>query len=477
MGLIAIIKVFLNPNSKLNNLSEEEKAANTKEFYEAIQTYKKEFYINGESEAKRRLRKRLKDKGTIYSSKDLKCEIDKIEKVYEFSYDETKTLAELFLTNDITLDKIIKTYARTKQRAGIQLGSFDINPICAICKILNINVDEGKVKRELKKYKDANLNKVSNKTNSKKNIKSNTILKDNLNNSTDLKGNLKNDVINGLKEVEGSILKDEIYPLLEKFIITNTQEFDNEKMTLQEYMGKIDDLIEFLKHKKLIEHAKNIDTLYLKHILEQKKWTIYEEKLKAELNLTNGETKDEIISKYINYYGSNCTNSIKVGTLSKMLKIQKSEALLLVKKEQLNISKEYKMKKFEEELFGNKIVTLKDIDKFNGYEFEDFLASLYKSLGFEVEQTSYSGDYGADLIIKNNHKKTAVQAKNYSGNVGLEAVQQALSGKNYYKCDSALVVTNSYFTRQAKELAASSQVELIDRDKLNDILEKGISCY
>lgn len=139
-----------------------------------------------------------------------------------------------------------------------------------------------------------------------------------------------------------------------------------------------------------------------------------------------------------------------------------------------DVIKEYKINKLQEGLSGDYIVTIEDVDTLNGYEFEDFLGKLFKNLGYNVHNTSYSGDFGADLIIEKNNRKIAIQAKNYSGNVGLEAVQQALSGKSYYKCNEAMVITNSYFTRQAIELAGTSGVDLVNRDKLKDIIDRKI---
>jgi len=33
-------------------------------------------------------------------------------------------------------------------------------------------------------------------------------------------------------------------------------------------------------------------------------------------------------------------------------------------------------------------------------DFEGFIAQLFSDLGFDVEQTPYSGDFGADLIVR-----------------------------------------------------------------------------
>lgn len=102
-----------------------------------------------------------------------------------------------------------------------------------------------------------------------------------------------------------------------------------------------------------------------------------------------------------------------------------------------------------------------------GIEFEEFLKAHFQSLGYRVTLTQASHDYGADLILKDrNGEKTAVQAKKYSGKVGIKAVQEISGAVGYYGADKAIVVTNSYFTSSAVQLAKSNAVELWDRNQL-----------
>lgn len=107
-----------------------------------------------------------------------------------------------------------------------------------------------------------------------------------------------------------------------------------------------------------------------------------------------------------------------------------------------------------------------DIDYFNGKEFEQYLEVLFKKLGYQVHRTPYQGDFGADLVLQRGNEKTVVQAKRYNRKVGVKAVQEAVASKDYYRCDKAMVVTNSYFSRQAEALAKANRVELWDRDTL-----------
>ncbi|OME75934.1 hypothetical protein BK120_30180 [Paenibacillus sp. FSL A5-0031] len=110
------------------------------------------------------------------------------------------------------------------------------------------------------------------------------------------------------------------------------------------------------------------------------------------------------------------------------------------------------------------------IDKMEGRQFEKYLGHLFKAHGYVVEVTQASGDYGADLIILKAGKKIVVQAKRYSKNVGLKAVQEVHTALNHYGASEAWVVTNSDYTEQAYTLAKSNGVRLIMRQQLIELI-------
>ena len=101
-------------------------------------------------------------------------------------------------------------------------------------------------------------------------------------------------------------------------------------------------------------------------------------------------------------------------------------------------------------------------------DFEDFISQLFRDNNYEVKQTKYIGDYGADMIIKKNNRRFAVQVKRYdkTHKVGVKEVNQVLGGKSYYNCNGAIIITTSSFTKQAKNLAGKTGVELWDWNKL-----------
>lgn len=106
------------------------------------------------------------------------------------------------------------------------------------------------------------------------------------------------------------------------------------------------------------------------------------------------------------------------------------------------------------------------IDTMDGKTFEKYLEALFIKLGYRVERTRYVGDYGADLVTAKNGVKTIIQAKRYQKNVGVKAIQEAVAAKGYYDCEQAMVVTNSFYTKQAIELAQANKVQLWDRNDL-----------
>ena len=81
----------------------------------------------------------------------------------------------------------------------------------------------------------------------------------------------------------------------------------------------------------------------------------------------------------------------------------------------------------------------------DGHDFEYFCAEVLKRNGFSrVNVTVASGDYGIDITACQGATSYAIQCKRYHGSVGNKAVQEALSGKVYYGCKAAAVLTNSY---------------------------------
>lgn len=117
---------------------------------------------------------------------------------------------------------------------------------------------------------------------------------------------------------------------------------------------------------------------------------------------------------------------------------------------------------------------IKDIDKMDGFQFEEYLKVLFKKLGYRSWVTKKSGDFGVDLLLKSENRTIAIQAKRYGfkNKVSLKAVQEVYAGGTYYLADERWVVTNAFFTKSALELAKACNVRLVNRHELQELILK-----
>jgi len=101
-----------------------------------------------------------------------------------------------------------------------------------------------------------------------------------------------------------------------------------------------------------------------------------------------------------------------------------------------------------------------------GVDYEYLIKEQLEDLGFKITMTPSTGDQGVDLIATRNGKKLAIQCKFYTAVVGNKAIQEIISGRLFYDCDYACVVTNSSFTTSASQLAHKANVILCAHDEL-----------
>lgn len=95
-------------------------------------------------------------------------------------------------------------------------------------------------------------------------------------------------------------------------------------------------------------------------------------------------------------------------------------------------------------------------------------------MGFNCKVTPKSGDKGVDVLVYGTGN-IAIQCKHGKTSVGNDAIQEVVAGAKYYESKENVifktsVVSNSYFSTQAKDLAKANNVELIDGKALNSKL-------
>lgn len=116
--------------------------------------------------------------------------------------------------------------------------------------------------------------------------------------------------------------------------------------------------------------------------------------------------------------------------------------------------------------FGFSRVLFTEIDQMTGLEFEKYLVVILKNQGYRSIRLTEKYDYGIDIIAMKDGIKWGIQAKRYTGLVDVDAVRQVVTALAKYRCQRSMVITNSYYTEVAKEMARCNKCILIDRDKL-----------
>lgn len=121
----------------------------------------------------------------------------------------------------------------------------------------------------------------------------------------------------------------------------------------------------------------------------------------------------------------------------------------------------------------HKSIDLSEIDKMDGIAFENLTAELLRNNGFKnVEVTKATGDYGVDIVANKDNNKYAFQCKCYCSKLGINPIQEVYTGLKMYGADTAVVITNSYFTPNAYNLANELGVLLWDREEYIRLLKQ-----
>lgn len=113
-----------------------------------------------------------------------------------------------------------------------------------------------------------------------------------------------------------------------------------------------------------------------------------------------------------------------------------------------------------------RILNLGQIDRMDGLDFEYYVARLLNNRGYRTHVTPGSNDYGVDVVAERGGERFAVQVKRYKGKVSRRAVSDAVGAMRHYNCNRCMVVTNSYYTDDARVLADTNHCVLVDRDEL-----------
>jgi hypothetical protein len=196
--------------------------------------------------------------------------------------------------------------------------------------------------------------------------------------------------------------------------------------------------------------------------------------VKIRILYNNPTSSDECIKNYIEVFGGVSKSEQKSKLIDFLVKILKDNFNYQgdLASDLIRIEKQVSLERFENRLKGSGTsITINEIDKVSGYDFEHILKELFLKMGYGVVHTNLSKDQGADLIVEKFGVKTVIQAKNWTANVGNSAIQEVTAAIKHYDADRALVISSSGFTQSAIDLARSNNIELWDRSKLSNVLD------
>jgi len=137
---------------------------------------------------------------------------------------------------------------------------------------------------------------------------------------------------------------------------------------------------------------------------------------------------------------------------------------------------DFEARKIESELENrlSKSNVLNLIRKMDPYEFEEFVAKIWRKQGWDAEVTSGSADRGVDVVATKEDafetRRHLIQVKRHGENtkVGSEDIQRyaGLYARRDETPDAVFVVTSNHFTKEAEEVAKNRDVRLVDCNEL-----------
>jgi hypothetical protein len=100
--------------------------------------------------------------------------------------------------------------------------------------------------------------------------------------------------------------------------------------------------------------------------------------------------------------------------------------------------------------------------------FEDIMAAMFERLGYQVEQTPYTNDYGRDAIMFRDGMKFLLECKCYAADAfsGREDLQKFHSAIVTDKAVAGFFVTTGRATKGAIEFADRTSIQIISGDSL-----------
>lgn len=117
-----------------------------------------------------------------------------------------------------------------------------------------------------------------------------------------------------------------------------------------------------------------------------------------------------------------------------------------------------------------------DLNNLTGHQFEDLVEKLIQAMGFVTKERMPSADGGIDILA--NYPQPIfegvyiIQCKRYSKPVSVSIIRDLYGVVHSHNANKGILITNSTYTKPSIEFAENKQLELIDGEKLVQLLVK-----
>jgi restriction system protein len=115
-----------------------------------------------------------------------------------------------------------------------------------------------------------------------------------------------------------------------------------------------------------------------------------------------------------------------------------------------------------------KTPTVDQLYALDPYQFEEYVAAVFRKKGYQVAIRGGSGDKGVDLVVETGAfgKRAIVQCKRYRNKIGPETVRELYGTLLHERAAHAFLVTTAEISDSAREWAQHKSLTLIDGETL-----------
>lgn len=107
------------------------------------------------------------------------------------------------------------------------------------------------------------------------------------------------------------------------------------------------------------------------------------------------------------------------------------------------------------------------------YQFESYVAELFRRKGYEVKMRGGSGDHGVDLeLLDRNGRSAIVQCKRYNRPIGPDVVRELFGTTIHERAGRGFLVTTADISSTSRRWARGKPLSLIDGKALTKLAQE-----